>query len=204
MKKMIVIMGGGLNNDCTLPDYVKARCDYAKKILSKRGDILIASSSYSMNIKPKVDRFGFIISEASAIYEYLKPKIKYVRIGCEQLSHDTIGSIYFCLELYANKMDYKNVIFVTSDFHAERVEIVSKFINRIIYKSKFSINIASVMTSMDKSKRIEKEKKSIQKFIKKYGNIETEKDFLRVLFFEHTNYNHWFGSKVKSSCQLFY
>lgn len=99
--KLIVVMGGGLTDALTVPKHVQDRCEFALNNFDVGQCLIIGSSSYFMNVKQKYYATSNIQSEASAIYEYIAPKLKLATAGVEQLSHDANGSVCFFLDMFA-------------------------------------------------------------------------------------------------------
>lgn len=194
---LLVIMAGGLNNDQTLPDHVIDRCNYAIEV-AKPNSLLLASSSFTLNIKPKISSSGNIASESSAIYHYLMLRGTKNPILCDQLSHDSVGSIFFSMEFFATPYSIKTVEFITSDFHAARVDFIAKFINKVCYKNSFEVKITGIKTSYTNPVRAKKEIESTNNFIKCFEKSKSRSDFIFKLFSEHTNYNHCFNSGTSS------
>lgn len=199
IKKLIVVMGGGLTDELTVPKHVQDRCEFALNNFDVEQCLIIGSSSYSMNVKPKFDATSNIKSEASAIYEYIAPKLKLATAGVEQFSHDTIGSVFFCLDMFASKLNILDVKFITSDFHANRVDVVANFINERVFRGVFNIEVMSVAAtyaydSSDYVLRKAKESLAIKRFVEEYADINSHREFLIKLLFCHSNYNHFFCS----------
>ncbi len=194
--RVAVVMSGGLESDGTLPKHVRDRCDYV--VNNNAFDFVIISSSFTLNVPPKRDADGFLISEASIGFDYMVAKGFSGELFVEQFSHDTIGSIFFCLELISKSLRASEVLFVTSDFHVERVKVIAEYLNDLCgngYKLSFIGCVSD--NGKEISERSNREKKSILDFVNEYKKIKTREDFLMHIIKNHNNYNYKYcGDKL--------
>jgi hypothetical protein len=203
--KMYVIMSGGLKMDGSLPEHVIERCDWVinscnSDQLSNNINIL-CSSSFTLNVPPKLNQENFVVSESSMIFEYLKKRGLKNKILCEQFSHDTVGSIFFSIDLFVLPMNIKTVSFVTSSFHRARVNSILNLIAGI-YPNKFHFNTIGVESNegsnqyVSVDKRISHETEAISNFKILYEEVNNRSDFLKVLLNEHSNYNYLYEGRI--------
>lgn len=191
-----VLMSGGLLATGELPSDVVKRCDY---ILENKDDfdLIVASSSFSLNVRPKLDADGRIRSEASAGCSYLKEQGFTKEVLCEQFSHDTVGSVFFVLSVYAKIFNAKKVTFVTSDFHCKRVEVISSKLNQILSNTSTKVEVVGCPATGANAERVRREFESTVRFIKTYESICEESKFLKKMLREHANYNcNYSGSNL--------
>lgn len=192
---LVVVMGGGVMADGTVPQHVAERCKavLAMTDLAKRA-IVIASSSFTLNCPPKLSKDKMPLSESSAIEQYLRSNGYLGTILCEQQSHDTVGSIFFILSLYGTYLNITRITFVTSSFHAERTEKIAKFINERVFSNNFTVVICSVPDAEVSKERIDHEKSSLKLFFETFGDVFDCSSFFLRLVKDHNNYNHHYAS----------
>lgn len=202
---LLVVMGGGIQENGELPQMVIPRC---KAVLShpkiSERTLVICSSSFTLNCPPKLTSRGFPLSEASAMYIWLKKNGFRGPMVCEQQSHDTVGSIFFILSLYASSLGVNSVEFITSEFHARRARKIAYSLNDKIFSSRFEININSVVNLGVTKKRILHERESLKRFNKMFGDVSNASQFIERFVTHHSNYNHTFGSDVLAGQELNY
>ena len=74
---VFVVLGGGLNADGSLPEFVQNRVDWVNKHSSS--DIILFSALYSLNVPPKLSKEGFPLSEAHQMAKYFAKEDANVR-----------------------------------------------------------------------------------------------------------------------------
>lgn len=201
--RVAIVMSGGLEPNGTLPKHVRDRCDYV--VDDNTFDFVIISSSFTLNVPPKRDANGFLISEASIGFDYMIAKGFRGELLVEQFSHDTIGSIFFCLDLISKSLRASEVVFVTSDFHIERVRVIAEYLNDLCgigYKLSFIGCVSDI--GKETSERSSREKKSILGFVNEYRKIKTREDFLMHIIKNHSNYNHKYCGDRLPTGKFFY
>ena len=117
-------MGGGLNADGSLPEFVENRVDW---VVNKHNssDIILFSALYSLNVPPKLSKEGFPLSEAHQMAKYFAKKRNCnCQVFLENASFDTIGSAVFIRIHHLDRLrnNLKNLYLVTSDFHIKRAD----------------------------------------------------------------------------------
>lgn len=202
---MVVVMGGGVLANGTLPPHVVPRCEAVLAMTDLPAHaVVVASSSFSLNTPPKLTRTGLPVSEASAIARWLKAHGFIRTVFCEQQSHDTIGSIFFVLTMYASFLGTRRVLFVTSAFHSERTARISEFVNERVFANRFEIRTMSVPDVGVTQDRVLHELHSLEKFKSMFGRVADAEAFVHRLFLDHGNYNERFGSDTSVSDNLLY
>ena len=198
-------MGGGLSPDGTLPPHVIARCEAVLDIkgFANRG-LVVASSSFSLNCPPKHKDNRLPLSEASAISRWLRGQGYSGSVMCEQQSHDSVGSVFFVLALFASYLNISQVKFITSEFHVDRVAYIAEFINTRVFDTRFKVDTYAVNNVGFTLDRERHEATSLDKFKAMFGDILDRQDFAARFFSQHGNYNENFGSDVVLSGNLLY
>jgi len=198
-------MGGGIDTSGRVLSYVAERCDHVINYLNNNSEddsLLLSTSSFSLNTPPKLTKDGYVISEATAIRNYLISKGVRNNILCEQLSHDTFGSILFCFLFYILPIRADNIMFVTSDFHKKRVELMIEIITNNVFSDEIKYVVVGVKTKVSNDNlknRVQYELEHIENIKNIYGGIKNKNDFFKLFFSSHTNYNHFFsGRKVQN------
>jgi uncharacterized SAM-binding protein YcdF (DUF218 family) len=200
-KDIIVIMGGGINTFGHVLPHVAERCDYVVNYLNNNPEVdtlLLATSSFSLNIPPKLTKEGYVMSEATAIRNYLISKNVSNEVLCEQLSHDTFGSILFCFLFYIFPIEADSVTFVTSDFHKNRVKLMIEIIVSKVFSSKIQFTVVGVKTKIldnNLHRRIQYELQHMKNIKDTYSGIKNKNDFFKLFFASHTNYNCLFSGR---------
>ena len=104
MSRLLVVLGGGVQSDGKVPQWVDDRIIFAA---SRAGpsDTVLFSSIFSLNLPPKLDSDGYVISEAVQMAK------RYVSLGgkghvrVENASFDTVGSAVFSRLLFGHLVD---------------------------------------------------------------------------------------------------
>src|SRR3989338_1963789 len=121
MKDVIIILGGGIEPDGSLPEIPKLR-------------IIKGAELFRDGIAPKIimsGNYGFwlekepIRPEAEAMKEYaVSLGVPEGGILKEDISKDTIGNAYFCKINFLETNNWHNVVIVTSDYHIPRTRYI--------------------------------------------------------------------------------
>jgi len=205
-KNIYIILGGGVHSDGSLPDHVINRVNLISDKANK-GDMIIASSSFSLNIPPKLDKKNYIIFESTQIARELNGR-GFNNVITENWSHDTIGSAMFCRMLIESlSFKHSKVYVVTSDFHFERASNIFKWAFNILKPRHKEIELLSVKTFNISKKeittRFQKEKESTISFEKNFKNISSFNNALLALLLKHDNYNTILSSKNKNEISMY-
>ena len=182
-----IVMGGGVNNDGTPPLWVQDRLA-ALKSTEYSFDFIILSSRYTMNVPPKVSSDGFIINEAKSMFDALPERLKQ-KCFLELSSTDTIGSVMFSFNMLENLElnNYELKIF-SSDFHINRVKLISEWYNGISLR-KSDIGYIGAKSSRPYTSRWAKEVAACKNFQEEWLSINNKTIAWKKLFTDHSNYN---------------
>lgn len=191
MKDVIIILGGGINRDGSLPDLPKKRVEAGIELFKERhAQRIIMSGKYGFWL----DESGVIPSrsEAEAMKEYaVALGIPADSILLEEESKDTLGNAYFTKVNFLEKNNWKKVVIVTSDFHFER----TKYIFNLVLGHDYSIDYVLSETGVLQEKQIElveQEKKTIQALKEIIGtSVRTgdTKAIQNILLTKHPGYS---------------
>jgi hypothetical protein len=203
--EMVVVMGGGVLADGGLSPQVVPRCQAVLEMpgLADRA-VVVASSSFTLNTPPKLNKAGMPYSEATAIARWLASHGYPGKVVCEQQSHDTVGSVFFVLALYAPLVKARQVHFVTSAFHAERTTRISNFVNERAFNRAFEVKIVAVPDVGVTSERVLHERQSLRSFLDTFEGVDDYRSFFSRFLTEHGNYNKNFGSNMVASTNHLY
>ena len=203
----VIILGGGVREDGTLPIWVLRRIKKAIEYQNKTR-YFITSSAYTTNKKPVINKMGFPVNESVKMGELLvKAGIDESRILTERWSHDTIGNAYFTRLIHTDQLNLKKLLIITSEFHLPRSKTIFKWIfglnNSFLkpYKLDFESVSDSKINSIIIRSRMEKEKISLQKLFEIKKNINNLKQLHQWLFRKHGAYTLKFNPD-KNSIQV--
>jgi uncharacterized SAM-binding protein YcdF (DUF218 family) len=191
MKDAIVVLAGGVLNDGTLPDLPRKRVE-------------LGAAEYFRNVAPRViltGKYGFWLdwkknvpprTEASAMKDYiLSLGVPAEAVLLEEESKDTIGNFYFVRKNILDPNGWKNIVVVTSDFHADR----TKFIVEMVSGSEFAVEYVfadSGLSSDELEARRRQEVKTIEVLKETFARGVTPGDMQAVesfLFTQHPGYS---------------
>ncbi len=179
----IVILGGGINKNGNLPQYVKKRLDKATEIFKKdKNAKILVSGRYSF-LYPK--SLLPPITEAQAMKNYLiKKGILKKNIFLENKSKDTISNAYYAKKIYFIPKKEKEAKIITSEFHLPRV----KYIFKKVFGKDYNFRYIAISSNLNK-KSAEKVKTRQKKLLKKTKEIlgemrDGEHNFLKNKFYK--------------------
>jgi hypothetical protein len=128
----ILIPGGGLQIDGTLPPWVVARLEAALAV-GHQG-LFITLSAGTLHKPPPLNAQGFPIFESVAAAEYLMAQgIPSTRILTESCSYDTIGNAYFAYMVHILPRQLKRLLVITSEFHLARTQAIFAWVHRLVF-----------------------------------------------------------------------
>ncbi len=189
----IVILGGGISKDETLPLQVKKRLKKAIKISKKRGfDRFLVCGKYSFLFSE--DEVPSV-TEAKIMKDYLVSKgIDKKNIFLEEKSMDTISNAYYAKTEYFLPENENKGLIITSDYHLPR----SKAIFKKIFGKNYQLDFIGVSTDANK-KLINRQKELLNKFEKMTKNMQVgDHDFLRDKFFKAPYYQKKRAAWIKN------
>ncbi len=188
----VLVLGGGLREDGSLPPWVEARLELA---LEWAGEAPIAVLSAGTVYKPHpLDGNGFPIYEAAAGGRFLLSRgVPAERIFQEASSLDTLGNAYFARCVHAEPAGWRRLLVVTSDFHLPRTEAVFSWAFSLLpYASPYSLAFVSSpdvgIAAEALTARRRKERESLASFLDWRDGVRTLQEFHRFLFTGHSAY----------------
>lgn len=189
----ILILGNGLNNDMSLPEWTILRLNKALELADEKTKFLTLSAG-TVHKPFIVDLHGSPVYESVVAAEYLfENEISRERIRADTVSLDTIGNAFFARLLFCEPMGLKRLAVVTSEYHMSRTKLVFDFVFGLENVSeKYSIDYYSVSDSVVepgllKEKQL-KEEKSIQSFMKIMPKFSSFNEFHDWIFTKHEAY----------------
>ena len=199
----VLIMAGGVNEDETLPPHVESRIAIAEQLRNKTR-YAICSSSFSLNTKVKLRSNGAPISECSAMAKALiESGWDESRVICEQQSHDTVGSLFFLLDMYLPIWSPWEAIIITSDFHLNRVKVIAEWMNMNLYDGAIRLQFIGSETKVGHSERQRHEEVATRSFLEHYEGIKSREEFFKRLIQTHSNYGRNFSGREVSPLELY-
>jgi uncharacterized SAM-binding protein YcdF (DUF218 family) len=114
-RELIVVLGGGMQNDGTPAPSTVARAQRAAEVARERPDAaIICSGSHGVGRRPRR-------SEAATMAETMVAAgVERARIFLEDRSRDTIGNAVHVADRYLAAIGPRPIYLVTSPFHLER------------------------------------------------------------------------------------
>lgn len=133
---IILILGGGINEDGSLRGPSQRRVELAAQLYKKgAAPYIIASSKWGCNID-----FVPSCTIAAAMKKYLVEQgIPEQNIFVEEKSQDTIGNVYFTKTLFLEPKQWRSIVVVTSKFQQARAEYLCRKIFGPDYDLHFEI-----------------------------------------------------------------
>lgn len=168
MKDIIIILGGGIEPDGSLPEIPKLRINKGIELFkSNVAPKIIVSGNYGFWLEEKPIR-----SEAEAMKEYaLGLGVSDDAILKEDVSKDTIGNAYFCRLNFLEPNSWHNVVVVTSEYHIPRTKYIFEKVLGNGYQIEF-VSVNSQLTLDQLTTQTNKENKTIEFLKKWFDSIE--------------------------------
>lgn len=189
----ILIPGGGLLEDGSLPGWTVARLDAALS-LQRSTDWIITLSGGTVHKPPPLDQQGYPVFESRKAAEYLASSgVDPRRILSETCSYDTIGNAYFSRMLFADPLALKDCLIITSDFHMARTKAAFLWIYSLTpQKTNFNLSFQSTpdrgLSPPALIARRERERRSLANLNLLMEKIAALAAFQRWLYREHAAY----------------
>lgn len=195
MKKVdcILIPGGGLLEDGSLPPWTLARIDRALALKDQCRWIAFLSGG-TVHKPPPLDHNGYPIFESRQAASYLvEAGLVANKILTEISSYDTIGNAYFSRILFSVPFKFKKLHIITSDFHFPRTKTIFEWIyNLTPLPVDFKLSFESVtnqgLSPQALAARVQREENSLQKLNLTRQGITTIDDFQTWIYTEHKAY----------------
>jgi hypothetical protein len=188
----VIIPGGGLFEDGSVPPWVINRLDKAMELA--QGAHIITLSAGTPHKPPPLDGAGNPILECVAEAAYLResgypPEL----LLMENASYDTIGNAYFARVMHVDPAGLRRLCVVTSQFHMARMEAVFRWVfglapARCVYDLAFTAvpNVGMSREVLDARRR--KEELSLNNLAALQAAHTTLASFHQWLFSKHAAY----------------
>lgn len=189
----ILIPGGGLKADGTLPAWTSARLNYVLDRADKTTWIGLLSGG-TVHKPPPLNSDGFPLFESRQAAAYLISQgIEPSKLLTEIASYDTIGNAYFSRMLFAEPFSLTRLHVVTSNFHLPRTMTIFQWVYSLTpLESEYELSFADVpdegLSSAALQARREREKLSLNKLQSRIKSIQSVDVFSRWLYSEHDAY----------------
>ncbi len=189
----ILIPGGGLLNDGSLPPWTIARLEHAL-FLKDECDWLILLSGGTVHKPPPVNKNGFPLFESHELAKHIiDAGINSNRILTEISSYDTIGNAHFARMLFTEPLKLKKLLVITSEFHMQRTKAIFKWIFHLPplpfkYQLYFESTPNEGLSSQALAARIQREENSLENLRDTIQKINTLDKFINWLYTEHAAY----------------
>jgi hypothetical protein len=191
----VLIPGGGLRQNGTLPYWVQRRFDRALE--AGGAGFYIPLSAGTTFRPPPADAQGFPVTEAAAGARYLISQgIPAERILIEACSWDTIGNAFFARLLHVDPRRLHRLLVTTSAFHRARTEAVFRWVYGLDEPAeKYDLSFVSApddgLSSAGLAARCAKETEGLERLNQLIagGTIRTLADLHAFLFTGHDAYS---------------
>lgn len=193
MYDVIIVLGGGIDQNGNIHSWVKKRFDLAITYYQQYNIPIIPCSGVPYHNEPFLKN-GHLHTEADAGAEYLLGQgVSREMILKEDYSRDTIGNAYFSLVMHVLPAQFKNILVITSQFHMSRSRVIFDWlyklagINDIVYKETDDGDLANIQPTYQL--RLNREKKSTKNVLNlshKYGTLE---EVHKWLYSQHNAYS---------------
>jgi len=189
----ILIPGGGLLLDGSLPSWTQSRLDRALELKDQTRWIACLSGG-TVHKPPPVNDAGYPIYESRAAAEYLiNNGLKPEKVLTEICSYDTIGNAYFSRLLFAEPFKLSKLLVLTSNFHMPRTRAIFEWIYRLTpLPVQFQLGFESLpdqgLSPSALKARQQKEKKSLDQVQITRNRITTLSGCFGWLYTEHGAY----------------
>jgi uncharacterized SAM-binding protein YcdF (DUF218 family) len=190
----IVIPGGGLLADGTLPPWVLARVERALSAAAGTDAYIITLSAATFHKPTVLDAGGKPQFESVIAARYLMERgFSGDRLLLETSSYDTIGNAYFCRAIHTDPRRLARLLIVTSAFHMLRTEAIFRWVFSlepvgVPYQLAFESTADMGVDSEALAARCEKERAGLAELLPKTRRYRTLADFHRWVFSEHRIY----------------
>jgi hypothetical protein len=189
----IIVPGGGLRADGTLPEYAATRFDRALALASPATHIVTLSAG-TLHKPPPRDPSGAPVFESIAGARYLLERgFPADRILTETASWDTIGNAYFCRVIHTDPRRFARLLIITSAFHMPRTEAIFRWVYAleplaVAYELAFESTPDDGIDAESLAARYARERRSLTELVPATQRYRTLADFHSWLFVEHGFY----------------
>jgi len=189
----ILIPGGGLLEDGSLPPWTIARLNYALSVKDEcRWFILLSGGT--VHKPPPVNADGFPLFESRELAKHLvNAGINSNRILTEISSYDTIGNAHFARMLLTEPLKLQKLLVITSEFHMSRTKAIFEWVFHLPplpfkYQLDFDSTPNEGLSSETLAARIQREENSLENLRNTIQKINTLDKFITWLYTEHAAY----------------
>lgn len=189
----VLIPGGGLLDDGSLPPWTLARLYHALKFKDQcRWFILLSGGT--VHKPPPLNSSGFPLFESHEMAKYLiNAGISSDRLFSEISSYDTIGNAYFARMLFTEPLVLKKQLLITSKFHMPRTKAIFEWVFNLPpsphgYEMNFETSPDEGLSPPALSARVRREKNSLVNLNNTIQKIKSLEDFIIWLYTEHAAY----------------
>lgn len=189
----ILIPGGGLLPDGTLPPWTVSRLNRALELADKTAWIGLLSGG-TVHKPPPLNREGFPLHESRQAAAFLtRSGIKSAKLLTEISSYDTIGNAYFSRLLFAEPFALERLLVITSAFHMPRTEAIFRWVYSLApVPVNFQLSFESVsdlgLSGQALTARQSREAESLRKVQEKFRDITTLELIHHWLYTKHAAY----------------
>jgi uncharacterized SAM-binding protein YcdF (DUF218 family) len=186
----ILIPGGGLKSDGTLPPFMRARLDGA---LAHSARFYIPLSAGTPHLPPPIDGSGYPIFEAIPAAQYLHEHgVPRERILPEVCSYDTIGNAFFTRTVHTGPRGLRRLLVVNSAFHMPRTEAIFRWVFGAAPDEGYDLSFLSTadegLSEAALRARAERERASLERVRALAVRIPSLSELHHWLFTEHGAY----------------
>ncbi len=189
----ILIPGGGLLEDGSLPPWTIARLNYALSVKDEcRWFILLSGGT--VHKSPPLNENGFPFFESRELAKHLNDAgISSNRILTEISSYDTIGNAHFARMLFTEPLKLKKLLVITSEFHVPRAKAIFEWVfhlppSPLEYQIDFISTPDKGLTPQALAARVQREKSSLENLRNTIQKITNLDNFITWLYTEHAAY----------------
>ena len=189
----ILIPGGGLTADGSLPPWTVARLERALALAGEAAWVIPLSAG-TVHKPPPLNPEGFPLYESRQASAFLANRgLDPGRILAETCSYDTIGNAYFARVLFADPLGLARMLVITSEFHLARVEAAFAWVFSLApagpgYQLSFAGTPDRGLEPAALAARQARERASLETLRAKIPRINTLEEFQRWLYREHAAY----------------
>ena len=191
----ILIPGGGLLEDGSLPPWTIARLNYALSVKDEcRWFILLSGGT--VHKPPPVNADGFPLFESRELAKHLvNAGINSNRILTEISSYDTIGNAHFARMLFTEPLKLQKLLVITSEFHMPRTKAIFEWVFHLPplpfkYQLDFDSTPNEGLSFETLAARIQREESSLENLRNTIQKINTLDKFITWLYTEQIGRAH--------------
>src|SRR3989344_1203000 len=178
----IIVLSCDIKKDGSIGDETKLRTDKGIDLFKKEKAKYVIFSGKSSVLSSH--NLKTTLAKSMQIYA-IKKGISKSKILLEEESLDTIGNAFFTKENILKKMNLKNLIVVTSDYHMSRTKYI---FNKILGKQ-FRLKFVEVKSERNVIQKKNEEKAMLRITKDIIDNAKTEKEIKKAVLNDHPAYS---------------